>query len=942
MDTEEAKAEFFGECDEILQGVSSDLRIIEKGVPESNVVDALYRNMHTLKGSAYLFGLNEIGDVAHAMETVLEPLRRNPKAVTPDFLDSLYRTIDLIEKIIDARRNGKDSSFRAEIDLLLPRLIEIASYEFSGSAEPIRDDVPPREVPSELEIELRAAQDKIVRIQPESKVAAQASAPAPASSPAPSKIKEVPKNSEKKSMHLVTPENSGSNIQKIEPDNSGSPAAVAAGGPDQTIRVPVDLLDKLMNLVGELVLVRNQVLQYASGTEDLEFVNMSQSLDVVTSDLQGEVMKTRMQPIGSVLNKFHRVIRDISRDLGKNIELVLEGVETELDKTLLEAIKDPLTHIVRNSCDHGLEDAATRIASGKDETGTLTIRSFHEGGQVVVEIQDDGKGLNREKIVEKAIEKGLVSADAAENISDREAYAMIFNPGFSTAEKVSAVSGRGVGLDVVKTNIEKIGGTVDIQSSPGKGTITQLKIPLTLAIVPAMVVRIGNEKFAIPQVKLVELVRVENTEGSSSKIELLQGNPIFRLRGDLLPLVSLGDVLKTNDSGKKFYEQETVNIVVLKAEGEQFGLIVDEILDTADIVVKPLSQFLKMLNTFSGATIMGDGSVALILDVAGIAQQADLNIEAKETKKAGEGAKNTLCREDSDFLFFELGTTSKYGIPLCLVHRLEEFKKSVIEYSGEQRVVRYRDTILPIISLASFLGFENIESEADLKEQEKLRNAGVEEAVPVIVVQKRGRNFGIEVKAIIDVSSVTVEIDDSVRDHVGILGNVIHEDEVVVVVDVLGVVESEIQRMISTGTDSSDSEDILDVTASPKVTGRILFAEDTVFFQRHVKKVLIDAGYQVDAFDNAAIAYNQLKKSAPNHYDLVLSDIEMPQMNGFEFARAIRGSGEAWFKSIPLVAITTRFKQRDIEEGKEAGFNVYMEKLDSDKLLSGVRQQLEK
>ena len=400
---------------------------------------------------------------------------------------------------------------------------------------------------------------------------------------------------------------------------------------DSTIRVDVGLLDKLMNLVGELVLARNQVLQFTSQSADSAFLATSQRLNLITTELQGSVMKTRMQPIGNVWSKLPRVVRDLAAACGKEVRLEMEGKETELDKTIIEAIKDPLTHIVRNSVDHGIERPETRVERRKPAEGCLKMRAYHEGGQVIIEITDDGGGIDCERVKQKALQRALITPEQAARMSDHEALYLIFLPGFSTAEKVTNVSGRGVGMDVVKTNIERIGGTVDLQSQPGKGTTLKIKIPLTLAIIPALIVTSGGDRFAIPQVSLLELVRLE-VEQASQQIEFIHGAPVYRLRGQLLPFAYLNRELRLNDADDDGLKPsvEATTIVVLQADGHPFGLVVDEINDTEEIVVKPLGKQLKGVASFAGATIMGDGRVALILDVLGLAQRAGVVAEVRD------------------------------------------------------------------------------------------------------------------------------------------------------------------------------------------------------------------------------------------------------------------------------------------------------------------------
>jgi two-component system, chemotaxis family, sensor kinase CheA len=455
--------------------------------------------------------------------------------------------------------------------------------------------------------------------------------------------------------------------------------------------------------VGELVINRNQILQYSKSQDHAELNRFAQQLNVITTELQTDIMTTRMQPVGSVFNKFERIIRDLSRSQNKKIKLEIFGKETELDKTLLEMIKDPMTHLVRNSIDHGVELPETRIERGKNEEGVLQIKAYHEGGQVIIEINDDGNGIPPQIVLQKGIDKGIVKVEDAASLSHSQILNLIFHPGFSTAEQVTNISGRGVGMDVVKSNIEKIGGEVDVQSEEGQGTTFKLKIPLTLAIVPALVVKTGGETFAIHQKNLVELVMLE--EGQAGQIETLHGENFFRLRGELIPVVRLNTVL-----GMKSQKEENTNfkIIVLKAEGKVYGLVVDEILDTQEIVVKPLGKKLKSANIYAGATIMGDGTVALIIDAFGFYNKVEKKKVVNEVQKetlVGE-SQTKVHHENADLqelLLCSLADGRLYGVPLCLINRLEEISVKKIEWSGEQPLTRYRNTSMPLINIEKIL-----------------------------------------------------------------------------------------------------------------------------------------------------------------------------------------------------------------------------------------------
>jgi two-component system chemotaxis sensor kinase CheA len=555
--------------------------------------------------------------------------------------------------------------------------------------------------------------------------------------------------------------------------------------------VDVGLLDKVMNLVGELVLARNQVLLFAGRAKDTAFLTASQRLNLITTELQEGVMKTRMQPIGNIWGQFPRTVRDVALGCGKEVAIEMEGKETELDKTIIEAIKDPLTHLVRNSVDHGIELPEDRLKAGKDRIGRLILRAFHEGGQVNIEISDDGAGLNPERIRKKAVERAVITTEQAARLTEREIFNLIFLPGFSTAEKVTNVSGRGVGMDVVKTNVEKIGGTVDVQSTPGRGTTVRVKIPLTLAIIPALVVTCGGDRYAIPQVSLLELVRIEADEVAKG-IELVHGAPVYRLRGRLLPLVYLNRELKLAPDARSATESAgAVNIVVLQAGERQFGLVVDEINDTEEIVVKPLRKQLKMVKTFAGSSIMGDGKVALILDVLGLAQRAGVVTETRNralTEKATESP--TTVGEKQTFLLFAGPGDCRMAIPLSTLARLEEFPVAQVEMSGSQWVTQYRGQILPLIRLNVVLQ----EQEQKKERRNKLRtmqgpplpDSG---PIQVLVLNHEGRSFGLVVERILDIIEDRADV-KSAATRPSVLYSVVIGDRVTELLDIPAILRS--------------------------------------------------------------------------------------------------------------------------------------------------------
>ncbi|HUK48938.1 MAG TPA: chemotaxis protein CheA, partial [Terriglobales bacterium] len=593
--------DFLVESSENLDRLDRELVGLEKNPEDKDALAGVFRTIHTIKGTCGFLGFNKLESVAHVGENLLTRLRDGQLKLNPEITTALLSMVDAIRQMLSAiQSTGQDG------ENTYPELRET-----------------------------------LTRLQ--ASTAAAASAPMPAAKAAVFASK--PEQEQKIEKHVASGPSRQENVTARE-----TPEVKPREGSAETIRVAVNLLDKLMTLVGELVLARNQLLQFSNSLDNTGLNAICQRLNLIASELQEEVMKTRMQPIGNIWNQFPRTVRDVALGCGKQVTIEMEGKETELDKTIIESIKDPLTHLVRNSVDHGIELPQDRMRAGKDPVGRLTLRAFHEGGQVNIEISDDGAGLNRERIRQKALERKVITGEQAARMSEREICNLIFLPGFSTAEKVTNVSGRGVGMDVVRTNVEKIGGTVDLQSTPGQGTTVRIKIPLTLAIIPALIVNCSEERFAIPQVNLLELVRLE-AEQARTGIEMVHGVPVHRLRGRLLPLVYLRKELQVQSVAKSGDAESAVNIVVLQADERQFGLVVDGIGDTEEIVVKPLRKQLKTVKTFAGSSIMGDGRVALILDVLGLAQRASVVTEAREralVEKAAEAA--TSKAEKQTFL----------------------------------------------------------------------------------------------------------------------------------------------------------------------------------------------------------------------------------------------------------------------------------------------------
>ena len=753
--------DFLVESYENLDRLDRELVGLEKNPHDREALASVFRTIHTIKGTCGFLGFNKLEKVAHVGENLLTRLRDGQLTLNPELTTALLGMVDAVRQMLNQIEVSGQEGERDDSVLIstLSRLQQVPETPAKSEAAVLKS---PHESPVPLPIGDILMQRTGVT-QAEILLAA-----------------EMQKAGDPRHMgEILVAQGAVRPADVVDALHIQRASRAQVTASDSTIRVEVGLLDKVMNLVGELVLARNQVLQFASRMKDTGFVAVSQRLNLITTELQEGVMKTRMQPIGNIWGQFPRTVRDVALGCGKEVAIEMEGKETELDKTIIEAIKDPLTHLVRNSVDHGIELPDDRVKAGKSRSGRLILRAFHEGGQVNIEISDDGAGLNSDRIRKKAVERGVITADQAAHMTEREIFNLIFLPGFSTAEKVTNVSGRGVGMDVVKTNVEKIGGTVDVQSTRGQGTTVRVKIPLTLAIIPALVVTCGGDRYAIPQVSLIELVRLQADEVGKG-IELVHGSPVYRLRGRLLPLVYLSRELKLAANEPSLTKDDgAVNIIVLQADGRQFGLVVDQINDTEEIVVKPLRKQLKTVKTFAGSSIMGDGKVALILDVLGLAQRASVITETRDRTVTGKVAETAFTdQEKQTFLLFAGPGDSRMAIPLSTLARLEEFPATQVEMSGGQWVTQYRGQILPLIRLSVVLE----ERRNRLRRLEAL--PAVDSApIQVLVLNHDGRSFGLVVERIVDIVEARADV-RSAATRSAILYSVLIGDRVTEMLDI--------------------------------------------------------------------------------------------------------------------------------------------------------------
>lgn len=683
----------------------------------------------------------------------------------------------------------------------------------------------------------------------------------------------------------------------------------AAAGPAETLRVNINVLEDLMTMVSELVLTRNQLLQILRGYSESPFGAPLQRLNQITTELQENVMMTRMQPIGNAWGKLPRLVRDLTQELDKKIELVMTGADTELDRQILESIRDPLTHMVRNSADHGIETVGERLAAGKPEHGTIELSARHEGGHIIVQVSDNGRGLPTARIREKAIANGLTTETQLESMTEQQIQQFIFRPGFSTAASVTSVSGRGVGMDVVRSNIEKIGGIIEFQSTEGVGSRFTIKIPLTLAIVSAIIVECAGERFAMPQNSVVELVRISHT--SEKGLEQINGRPVYRLRDRLLPLVSLAEILDlprpAPDTRDDDDAAESTYVVVSQVGAFVFGIIVDKVFDTEEIVVKPVSRTIRHISSFSGTTILGDGQVIMILDPNGLASAVSA-VPHVETTQSKTGDHGTHSRDLVSMLVFQADDGGPKAVPLSLVARLEEADLSAAEQAGARTVLQYRGGLMPLIGL----------------DGQPAARAGKH---PILVFVDGSRMLGLVVDRVIDIIEAPLDLQLTGGSRAGILGSAVIANVTTDVIDTVHYLRQSDADWFDVKTDKAFGED---------ENRNVLLVEDSAFFRNLLMPMLTLAGYHVTVAEHGEAALEVCKNNT--HFDIIVSDIEMPGLSGFDLARLLKN--DAQMKEVPIIALSSHANPKDIERGMSAGFTDYVTKLDPKALLGALSRVL--
>jgi len=858
---DELLSDFLAETTESIERVDAELVDFEKHPDDQEILRRIFRLVHTIKGTCGFLNLPRLEALTHAAENLMGQYR-DGAPVVGDGVEAILKSIDRVKLHLDALLNTGIEPEGNDQDLIdaLNRLVEAGESEDSFEQDPLEATKP--------------ALDPLE--------AAFLAAPGP----------------EETSLNLdIEPRKVAETQSQTPPPEMSKPSGTSAGAPP-TIRVQLPVLEGLMTMVSELVLTRNQLMAISRSREESEFNAPLQRLCSVTAELQDGVMKTRMQPISAAWQKMPRLIRDLSKDLGKEITLEMSGEDTELDRQILEQIKDPLTHMVRNAADHGLENGSTRKAAGKKAAGTVSLNAFHEGGQIVIEIKDDGRGLDIEQLKSKALEKGVVNEAELEGMSDGQVHQLIFHPGFSTASEVTSVSGRGVGMDVVRSNVELIGGTIDLKSQKDIGTTVSLKIPLTLAIVPALVIAVGQERFALPQRAVRELVRVSK---KANRVERINGSLVLQLRDNLLPVVGLSDLL-----GMRPGEVAQEGYVVVTEVGQYcFGLLVDEVFHTEEIVVKPMMGALQGLKHFSGTTILGDGSVIMIMDPSGLASSVahtEMGDLAHNEPKVEEQVDQSVLIE---LLVFEAQERARQAVPLSLVNRLETIKFCDLERVDGRHLLQYRGALMPIQFLC-----------------EMPDNA--ERKMSMLVFEDRGFRLGLVVAQVLDIVADRMEIDVDAR-RSGYLGTAIIKQRATEILDMAHFMGLEHPRSFDRQVSRKQSE-----------RHSMLYAEDSAFFRNMLVPIFKSAGFDITVCEDGQEAYRALESGS--NFDLIVTDIEMPGMDGFSLAQSVRQMPHV--ADTPVIALSSYDGANAKSRAKEVGLFDFVAKGDREHLAKAVSRAM--
>lgn len=866
--------DFLTETKENLDSLDTKLVTLEQNPNDDELLGSIFRTMHTIKGTCGFLNLPRLEAVAHAGENIMDKIRSKELLATAKEISLILESLDKIKELVSyLEANGTEAEGND---------IELITKLNNAATNSQNQD---KESPASVNDQETQTSEDINNSVPQVEVNEQVSI-------------EAQENSLTSSSQIQETQKKLAVEKGLEVANRAETNKTE----QQTVRVNIGVLDHLMQVVGELVLNRNQLVQIDRIVKDSKFTGSIQRLSYITSELQEGIMKARMQPIESAWSKFPRMIRDLGKELNKKLQLEMYGKETELDRQLIEMIKDPLTHMVRNSADHGIELPEERLASGKRDVGTITLNAYHQGSHIIIEISDDGKGLNIEKIKNKIIQNRLATAEEINLMNEQDIITYVFKPGFSTSETVTAISGRGVGMDVVKTNIEKIGGTVDLKTNPGKGSMFIIKIPLTLAIISVLIVECGGEKFGIPQVNVVEMCKAG--EDSGYRVEEINQKKVVRMRNALLPTIILSDVLQVgarNSANKKSSDNSDHYIVVCDINGVNFGIIVDKIHDTEEIVVKSVAPVIKSIGIFSGNTILGNGKVIMIIDPVGLLKFVGDVGEESDSHSSMHHLEQQNLGNRTSLLIISDSQDNLYVVPLEIVSRLEEVKISSIEYSNNSRVIQYRGSLMYLTEIDKNFTYPK------------------DGCVSVAVFHRNQKYLGIVVKKIVDIVEHNLGDDASFTD--SNYKTMVVNGKTMDVLQIGDIFFNHIQL-----------EEKHTAPISKKSSKNVLFIDDSPFFRKFIPPVMINEGINVSSIESAEQAISLLESG--NIFDLIITDINMPGMSGIEFAEYCKNSNR--FNQIPLIALSSSSDDKLISQIKNYGIIDCIAKTNHEALLNIV------
>lgn len=927
--------EFIEETVENIAEIDFDLVKLEQDPENKELLGKIFRLMHTIKGTCGFLGLSRLEKTAHAAENLLDLFRSGQMKVSATAMTALFSSIDRVRHLVaeiaatGSEPEGNDQDIISRIELEISQGTDAESAGTSPGAESNGENLDEHQDLSKS-IQNSAAQEKHESAD-ENESLDDLELLFEKNTNNQSKSKQTLLDAEKPD---ATQSDNGEmnaemsvkkNAEKVPAENSNVERNEKGS---EFLKVQMSVLEDLINMVSELVLTRNQILQLIKIDEDSIISASLQRLNRITSDLQEGVMKTRMQPIGNAWSKLPRVVRDLSMELNKKISLEMSGEDTELDRQVLEMIRDPLTHMIRNSCDHGIESPNDRKAANKPETGTIKLKAFHEGGFIIIEITDDGKGLDAMKIGKKALDKGLITSDQLNAMTDKQILLTIFKPGFSMAQQITSVSGRGVGMDVVRTNIEKIGGTIDIKSTLGAGTGFYIKIPLTLAIISVLIIEIDGLRYAVPQLNIQELVQAHASD--EGKIEKINNRPVFRRRDRIIPLIDSQTLFdgfvnnnKLENAAGKFDIGDKL-IVVINAGASYFGLVVDAIHDMEEIVIKSISSVLQNTKIFAGNTILGDGEVIMLLDPAAIARRFEVNNDVCSADENATGLGKNLSfsiGEQASMLIFKAGKATPKAIPIALVSRLQRFGRDEVTFSGDQYVVKYNDHLLPLYMAEAGMALPDSD-----------------EIITLILADDRSHAaIGLVVETVLDIVEDVLDLTTSTA-RAGIIGSVRLSGRTVDVIDIAHYLGQSKEDFFSLQHHSAvpfntSAENANGASHSNhKGQIRVLVIDDSAFFRNMLKPILVSSGFHVTICEDP-IAAIKLHDSGLM-FDIILSDIEMPNMTGYEFVEKMKRDSN--WKDLPFIAISSHTTAQDVEHGYLMGFSKYIGKFDKDELLRTI------